>query len=297
MASRENKLSRKHKLFPLKHGEGEDSDYNGVDTCESISQEFDRRSENEIPKNNSWVNYEDGHDFEGISIDSARFCVDFEGFKSNEVANVKKYKDKFHNMLQNVDEEEILELKNADDSDIDLDLDFDLDFSGFKSNEGVNLKEYKDKFINMVQNYEKEEENPDLNIEDYVDNFSDSISKPSEDLEVKKAVEEEGHQVEDKDGNVEENEEMCNSWGHTYKKKAEEEEGHQVEDKDGNVEENEEMCNNWGHTYSYWRKTGNLKHFRCIKPDCPSFIIVYEDPDEENENKYLFSVKECQYHQ
>ena len=113
MASRENKLSRKHKLLPLKHEEGEDSDYNGVDTCESISQEFDRRSENErnleTPKNNSWVNYEDGHDFEGISIDSARFCVDFEGFKSNEVGNVKKYKDKFHNMLQNVDEEEILE--------------------------------------------------------------------------------------------------------------------------------------------------------------------------------------------
>ena len=94
-----------------------------------------------------------------------------------------------------------------------------------------------------------------------------------------------------------EGQEGCSSWGHTHRKKAEEEERHQVEDKDGNVEENEEMCNNWGHTYSYWRKTGNLKHFRCIKLDCPSFIIVYEDPDEENENEYLFSVKECKYHQ
>ena len=120
MASQPNKLSRKRKLFPLKHGE--DTDYNGVDTFESINQEFDRRTENEIPKNNSWLNYEDQHD------------LDFEGFNWKEVANVKQYKDKFINMLQNVEEKEHIELKNYVDSDLDIDLDFDLDFSGFNSN-------------------------------------------------------------------------------------------------------------------------------------------------------------------
>ena len=165
MASRENK-----KLFPLKHGahgEGKDSsDYSGVDTCETISQEFDSENESnfETPNNNSWVNYEGRHDFEGIPINSDRFCVDFDGFKSKESGNVERYKNKYHNMLQDLNEDEeiqdeLLELKNPDDSDIDVDLGFDFDFSGFESNDGVNLKDYKDKFINMVRNetYEKEE--------------------------------------------------------------------------------------------------------------------------------------------
>ena len=57
--------------------DGEDTDYNGVDTLESINQEFDRRTENEIPKNNSWLNYEDRHDLEGFYINSD---FNFEGF-------------------------------------------------------------------------------------------------------------------------------------------------------------------------------------------------------------------------
>ena len=202
---------------------------------------------------------ENGHNFKGFDVDS-----DFD---------FKKYKDKFINMLQNLDEEEHLELKNYVDSDIDLDLDFDLDFEGFNSNEGGNLKEYKDKFINMLQNSEKEE-HLDLNFKDYIDNFSDFldfIPKPLEDLDEKKAVEVEGNQVED----------IENSGIVDF------------DSRDGN----EEMCDSWGHTYSYWRKTGGMKHFRCIKPDCPSYIIVYEDENEENENEYFFSVKECQYHQ
>ena len=194
MASQPNKLSRKRKLFPLKHGE--DTDYNGVDTFESINQEFDRRTENEIPKNNSWLNYEDRHDLEGFYINSD---FNFEGFNWKEVANVKQYKDKFINMLQNVEEKEHIELKNYVDSDLDIDLDIDLDFSGFNSNEGGNLKDYKDKFINMLKNSEKEE-HLDLNFEDYIDNFSDFldlIPKPLEDSDEKKAVEVEGNQVED----------------------------------------------------------------------------------------------------
>ena len=192
-------------------------------------------------------------------------------------------------MLQEVNEDVILELKDPFDSDLDVDLDFDLDFSGFKSNDGENLKDYEDKFINMLRNEndEKEEENPDLILEDYVYNFSAHISNPSEHLEVKKAIQEEGQ-------------EGCSSWGHTHKKKAEEEERHLrhlFEDKDGNVDENEDMCSNYGHTYSYVKKNGTHKHFRCIKLNCPSFIIVYEHLDEDNENEYLFSVKECKYHQ
>ena len=53
------------------------------------------------------------------------------------------------------------------------------------------------------------------------------------------------------------------------------------------------------HTFSLWRESGNFKEFRCKKPNCPSFIIKYEDnevPENEAEREYLFSVKECQYH-
>ena len=131
-SSRSNKLS---KLKALRHGE--DHDYNYVHTFDTINKENNRISENK-----SSINYEDGHNFEGFYVDSD---LDFEGFHCNEGGNLKEYKDKFINMLQNLDEEEHLELKNYVDSDIDLDLDFDLDFSGFNSNEGGNLKDYKDK--------------------------------------------------------------------------------------------------------------------------------------------------------
>ena len=185
MASRPNKLSRKWILFPLKHGE--DTDYNGVDTLESINQEFDRKTENEIPKNNSWLNYEDRHDL-GNYINSD---LNFEGFNWKEVADVKQYKDKFikYNMLQNVEDKEEIEVITID-SDLEIDLDFDLDFSGFNSNEGGNLKDYKDKFINMLKNSEKEED-LDLSFEDDIDNFSDLEDSDENKAEV------EGNQVED----------------------------------------------------------------------------------------------------
>ena len=222
MASRPNKLSRKRKLFPLKHGE--DTDYNGVDTLESINQEFYWKTENEIPKNNSWLNYEDRHD------------LDFEGFNWKEVANVKQYKDKFINMLQNVEEKEHIELKNYVDSDLDIDLDFDLDFSGFNSNEGGNLKDYKDKFINMLKNSEKEE-HLDLNFEDDIDNFSDFldlIPKPLEDSDENKA-EVEGNQVED----------------------IENSENSGVVDFDSR-DLDVPPCNSWRHTFSFWKESGGF---------------------------------------
>ena len=292
MASQHNKLSRKRKVFPfkvfpfkvfpMKNGgidtsidtDETDTDYNALDTLESINQEFDRNTANEIPKNNSWVNYEDRHDVEGFYTNSD---LNFQGFNWKEVADVKQYKDKFikYNMLQNVEDKEHIELKNYVDSDLDIDLDFDLDFSGFNSNEDGKLKDYKDKFINMLKNSEKEE-HLDLNFEDYIDNFSDFldfIPKPLEDSDEKKAVEVEGNQVED----------IENSGVVDF------------DSRDLDVP----PCNSWGHTFSYWRESGGMKHFRCIKPDCPSFIIVYED-NEVNENEaereYLFSVKECQYH-
>ena len=231
------------------------------------------------PLNNSWV-YEGKHDLESIPIHCDRFLIDFNGFKSKEPSNVDKYINKYRNMAQEVNQDLLLELKNPYDSDLDVDLDFDIDFSGFKSNDGENLQ-------NMLnENEEKEEkENPDLPLEDEIYNFSAHLS-PSEHLQVKKAIQEEGQ-------------EGCSSWGHTHKKKAEEEEKHLrhlFEDEDGNVDENKDMCSNYGHTYSYEKKTGTHKHFRCIKPNCPSFIIVYEEPDEDNENEFLFSVKECKYH-
>ena len=76
-------------------------------------------------------------------------------------------------------------------------VDSDLDFEGFDCNEGVNLKEYTDRFLNMLQNLE-EEEHLELNNEDTIDNFSqdelminilDLIPKPLEDFDQDKAVE------------------------------------------------------------------------------------------------------------
>ena len=109
MASRPNKLSRKRKLFPLRHGE--DHDYIYVDTFDTINREFDRISENK-----SCLNYEDGHDFEGFPVDFPS-NLDFEGFDSNEDIHLKEYTDQFFNMLQNLEEEGHLELNNEDNMD------------------------------------------------------------------------------------------------------------------------------------------------------------------------------------
>ena len=190
MASRSNKLSRKRKLKALKHGEDHDEIY--VDTFDTINREFDS------------LNYEDGHDFEGFYVDS------------------------------------------------------DFDFEGFHCNEGGNLKEYKEKFINMLQNLEEEEEEENLELNNYVD-FSDFlhlIPKPLEDIDEKKAVEVKGNQVEDID--------FC------------------VVDFDSR-HGNDLMTDSSGHIYSYWRETGGMnkeKHYRCINSDCPSYLIVYNDNEE-----------------
>ena len=91
----------------------------------------------------------------------------------------------------------------------------------------------------------------------------------------------------------EEGQEGCSSWGHTHKKKAEEEERHLCQ----NIEDehqNEETCTNYGHSYEEI-KSGTQQEFKCIKVNCPSVIIVY--PGEDNQNDYLFSVKECKWHQ
>ena len=109
--------------------------------------------------------------------------------------------------------------------------------------------------------------------EDEIYNFNSHLS-PSEHLQV----------------------EGCSSWGHTHKKKAEEEERHLCQ----NIEDehqNEETCTNYGHSYSEEIKSGTQKEFKCIKVNCPSVIIVYKNPGEDNQNDYLFSVKECKWHQ
>ena len=179
MASQHNKLSRKRKVFPfkvfpfkvfpMKNGgidtsidtDETDTDYNALDTLESINQEFDRNTANEIPKNNSWVNYEDEHDVEEIFYTpSETNSDDFKGFNVKEVAGIKQYTDKFikYNMLQNIEDKEEIEVITID-SDIEVDLDFDFDFSGFNSNEVRKFKDYNDKFTNMLRkskNSEKE---------------------------------------------------------------------------------------------------------------------------------------------
>ena len=122
--------------------------------------------------------------------------------------------------------------------------------------------------------------------EDEIYNFNSHLS-PSEHLQVKrKAIQEEGQ-------------EGCSSWGHTQEER--------LEDEHSNAQEytwNPDTCSNYGHSYSEVKKSVTqkhlVKHFRCIKVNCPSVIIVYEDPDEDNKNDrndYLFNVKECKYHQ
>ena len=102
----------------------------------------------------------------------------------------------------------------------------------------------------------------------------------------------------------EEGQEGCSSWGHTQEERLEDE-----QDEHSNAEEytlNPDTCSssNYGHSFSEVKKSVTqkklVKHFRCIKVNCPSIIIVYEDPDKDNKNDrndYLFNVKECKYHQ
>ena len=142
----------------------------------------------------------------------------------------------------------------------------EIDFEGFHGNEGGNVKDYKEKFINMLENLEEEEEEENLELNNYAD-FSDFlhlIPIPLEDTDEKKAVEVKGNlpSVED------------------------------IEDIDFCVVDfesrhgNDLMTDSSGHIYSYWREieTGGMnkeKHYRCINSDCPSYLIVYNDNEEK----------------
>ena len=55
--------------------------------------------------------------------------------------------------------------------------------------------------------------------------------------------------------------------------------------------------NRWKNTFSLWKQSGGFQHFRCIRPNCSSFIIVFEDEqDKEAEREFLYEVRECKYH-
>ena len=244
------------------------------ETEERISEKCDSENERnfETPNFDSEIeeNFETPNENSWVPIHSSdRFLADFDGH-----SKIDKYRNKYRKMVQELPEDLVLELKDPYDSDLDLDLDFDIDFSGFTSDDGEKLQNI------LNENKENEEkENPDLPPpnEDEIYNFNSHLS-PSEHLQL----------------------EGCSSWGHTHKKKAEEEERHlcqNIEDEHSNVHQNEETCTNYGHSYSEEIKSGTQKEFKCIKVNCPSVIIVYKNPGEDNQNDYLFSVKECKWHQ
>ena len=261
-----------------------DTDENAVDTLDSINEKFERNTSNEIPKNNSWVNYEDEHDVEEIFYTPSENNSDlnFKGFNVKEVADIKQYTDKFikYNMLQNVEDKEEIEVITID-SDLELDLDFDLDFSGFNSNEVRKIKDYNDKFMNMLKkskNSEKEEY-LDLSFEEDIDNFGDLEESDDNKAEVEEEMEEnqaEENSAEDMDSENSEEEDL---------------EGINWSSPDFNVD------NRWKNTFSLWKQSGGFQHFRCIRPNCSSFIIVFEDEqDKEAEREFLYEVRECKYH-
>jgi len=234
---------------------------------EEISEKCNSENEGnfETPNFDSEIeeNFETPNENSWVPIHSSdRFLINFDGH-----SNIDKYSKKYRKMVQELPEDLVLELKDPYDSDLDLDLDFDINFSGFTSDDGEKLQNI------LNENKENEEkENRDLPPpnEDEIYNFNSHLS-PSEHLQV----------------------EGCSSWGHTHKKKAEEEERHLCQ----NIEDehqNEETCTNYGHSYEEI-KSGTQQEFKCIKVNCPSVIIVY--PGEDNQNDYLFSVKECKWHQ
>ena len=132
------------------------------------------------------------------------------------------------------------------------------DFEGFPCKEDGNLKQYKEKFQNMLQNLKEQ-----LNNEDTIEEISQDeflIPKPSEDFHEDKAVE------------------------------VEEIRYFLVEK--GSRKKNDMITDSCGYNYSYWRETGNkkkTKHFRCIKrhtkgkSDCPSILKVINCNEENQE--------------
>ena len=144
----------------------------------------------------------------------------------------------------------------------------EIDFEGFHGNEGGNVKDYKEKFINMLENLEEEEEEENLELKNYAD-FSDSlhlIPIPLEDTDEKKAVEVKSEvkgnlpSVEDMKGIPEDIEDIFDRHGDDL------------------------MIDNSGHIYSLWKETGGMnkeKHYRCINSDCPSYLVVSIDNEEK----------------
>ena len=132
------------------------------------------------------------------------------------------------------------------------------DFDRFPCNEDGNLKQYKEKFKNMLQNLKEQ-----LNNEDTIEEISQDeflIPKPLKDFHEDKAVE------------------------------VEEIRYFLVEK--GSRKKNDMITDSCGYSYSYWRETGNkkkIKHFRCIKrhtkgkSDCPSILKVTNCNEENQE--------------
>ena len=316
MSSQHNKLSRKRKVFnfkvfPMKN-EGIDTsidtDENALDTLDSINQKFERNTSNEIPKNNSWVNYEDEHDIEEIFYTpSETNSDDFKGFNVKEVAGIKQYTDKFikYNMLQNIEDKEEIEVITID-SDIEVDLDFDLDFSGFKSKEVIKFKDYNDKFTNMLRKSKKEnsegEEYSDFSFEEEeIDSFG-FLEEFGYDMDNISHLETPTENVEDLDFSDNNNEEV--------EEEIEEDEDMGGQDMDSDLWNNEDelphiqvinwdspdfnVDNMWKNTFYFSKEDGGFRTFRCKKENCSSFIIVFED---EKERQFLYEVKDCKNHE
>ena len=137
------------------------------------------------------------------------------------------------------------------------------DFDGFPCNEDGNLKQYKEKFKNMLQNLKEQ-----LNNEDTIEEISQDeflIPKPSGSEDV----------YEDNDVEVEEIKYFIIE--NSSKKKG-----------------NNMITDSCGFSYSYWRKTKTgtpqeTQEYRCIKrhiqgkDDCRSILKV-TNSGEENQN-------------
>ena len=251
---------------------------------------------------------------------------DFKGFNVKQVGKgSKQYTDRFikYNMLQNEEDKEEIEVITIDsevkkvitidsevitiDSDIEgVDLDFDKDFYGFKCKEVIKFKDYNEKFTNMLRKSKKEnsegEEYLDLSFEEEIDNFGfleefgfemNNLTAPTENVEDLDLIIVE----ESDDNNAEVEEEMEENQSEEIS--AEDMDSENSEDELPHLEvinwnsPDFNVDNMWKNTFSFWKQQGGFKHFRCKRPNCSSFIIVFED---EAEREFLYEVRDCKYH-
>ena len=266
-------------------------------------------------------------------------CDNFEGFLNvkQKGKGSKQYIDRFirYNMLQNEEDKEEIEVITIDseikkvitadsenitiasadpeiiiDSDIEgVDLDFDKDFenfTGFKSKEVINFKDYNDKFTHMFRISKKEnsegEEYSDFSFEEEeIDSFGfleefgydmDNISHletPTENVEDLDFSDNNNEEVEEE---IEEDEDMGGQDMYSDLWNNEDELPHiQVinwDSPDFNVD------NMWKNTFYFSKEDGGFRTFRCKKENCSSFIIVFED---EKERQFLYEVKDCKNHE